>query len=149
MILLDVNVLVSAFRPEMPEHLGTKAWLDRSVSQAVDLGFADGVLCGFVRVVTQKPFDPVAPIANALDFVAALRRIPSCHVVSPNPQQWDIFDSICRRTLSHGKAAQDLYWASFALELACEFITFDQGFARIPGLRWRSPLEDYTRTNPR
>ena len=149
MMLLDVNVLIAAFRPEMPTHIATKAWLDQLVNSSTAFGLVDGVLCGFVRIVTQKPFDPITPIANALDFVRTIRATPNCRIVAPTGIQWDLFDDVCRQTRSHGKAAQDIYWASFALHLDCEFVTFDGGFVRVPGLRWRSPLEPQARTNPR
>ena len=148
-MLLDANVLIGAFRPEMPDHLATKKWLDDTMATGRAFGMVEGLLCGFVRIVTQKPFNPITPIDKALDFASRVRSVPSCRMLGPSPQQWTIFDDLCRRTRSQGRSVQDAYWASFALELDCEFITFDGGFARIPGLRWRSPLEGRARTNPR
>jgi toxin-antitoxin system PIN domain toxin len=149
MMLLDVNILIGAFRPESPDHPAVKAWLEKVMTDRQAFGVADGILCGFVRIVTRKPFDPVTPVDNALDFANAIRGAASYRVVPPNANQWNLFETVCRRTASSGKAAQDIYWASFALDLDCEFITFDGGFSRVPGLRWRSPLEAQARTNPR
>ena len=149
MMLLDSNILIGAFRPELPDHAATRLWLDQLIAQGRPFGVVDGLLCGFVRIVTQKPFNPITPINRALEFVARIRASPSCRLLLPSDKQWAIFADRCRRTGSHGKAAQDAYWASFALELDCEFITFDGGFVRIPGLRWRSPFDAHTRTNPR
>jgi toxin-antitoxin system PIN domain toxin len=148
MMLLDVNVLVAAFRTELPQHADTHAWLNALVRDGQPFGMADGILSGFVRIVTRSPLNPITPIGVALDFAAALRDTPNCRIVAPNPAQWAVFDRVCRATRSHGRAAQDVYWASFALDLDCEFVTFDNGFSRIPGLRWRHPLERRARTNP-
>ena len=148
-MLLDVNVLVAAFRPEFPHHAATNGWLTAMMRDGTSFGLADGILCGFVRTVTRKPFDPITPIEVALNFASMLRDFPTCRIVAASDSQWAIFDPSCRATRSHGKAAQDVYWASFALNLDCEFITFDGGFIRFPGLRWRSPLEPHARTNPR
>jgi predicted nucleic acid-binding protein len=35
----------------------------------------------------------------------------------------------------------DAYLAALAMEHGCEWITTDRGFARFPGLKWRSPLD--------
>src|SRR4051794_37263406 len=111
MMLLDANILIGAFRPETPDHVATKSWLNALIISGRPFGVVDALLCGFVRIVTRKPFDPITPIEIALDFAAALRAAPSCRMVTSSPQQWVIFDQVCRRTRSHGKAAQDAYWA--------------------------------------
>jgi predicted nucleic acid-binding protein len=35
----------------------------------------------------------------------------------------------------------EAYLAAMAIEHGCEWITTDRGFARFPGLKWRSPLD--------
>lgn len=147
MIIPDVNVLVVGFRQEMPDHLATKHWLDEIMMQRRPIGIVEAVAAGFVRVVTQRPFFTSVP--DAFAFINRLRAEPNCRLVSPNAQQWSIFEQVCRATGRGGKAAQDAYWASFALELKCEFVTFDGGFAGMPGLTWRKPTDAHARTNPR
>src|ERR1044072_5992902 len=98
MKLLDVNVLVAAFRVEMPDHRAVKGWLDTLIAGAESFGAVDGVLCGFVRIVTQKPFDPVTPVGKALDFVAAIRLAVNFRSVQPGRSQWSIFEKVCRST---------------------------------------------------
>lgn len=149
MMLLDVNVLVAAHRPEIQRHAEVKRWLEDVMAEGRAFGAADGVYCGFVRVVTQRPFAPTTPINGALDFISLLRAQSNCRRVAPTQRQWEIFDQICRERGFGGKVAQDAYWASFALDLDCDWITLDRGFERIPGLRWRNPLEAQARTNPR
>src|SRR5438128_12656061 len=111
MLLLDVNVLIAAFRPEMPHHLDVKRWLEWLIAEDRPFGVVDALASSFVRVTTQKPFS--TPISLALDFMNRVREAPSCWFIAPNPAQWAIFDRICRATRRHGKGAQDAYWASF------------------------------------
>jgi toxin-antitoxin system PIN domain toxin len=146
--LLDVNVLITALRVEMPHHAFTRAWLNALLRDGPAFGVADGILRSFVRIATQRPFNPITPIDVALDFAAQLRSAPTCRVISATDSQWRMFDRLCRAAHLRGRAAQDAYWASFALDLECEFVTFDHGFGRIPRLRWRSPLKRQARTNP-
>ena len=147
MMVLDVNVLVTAFQPEMPHHPQTKHWLERVMIERRPLGVVDAVAASFVRIVTQRPF--LTSVPEAFAFINRVRAEPNCRTLLPNAQQWAMFERTCRRTRRQGKAAQDVYWASFALELSHEFVTFDNGFAGIPGLTWRSPLDAQPRTNPR
>ena len=149
MLLLDVNVLIRAHRSDLVDHAEVKQWLDGLIASGTTFGFPDGILASFVRIVTQAPFDPVTPIAEALDFASRLRSVPSCRVLSADAVQWAAYESVCRRIGAHGRAAQDVYWASFALTHDAEWLTFDRGFSRVPGLRWRGPLEPRARTNPR
>ena len=149
MLLLDANVLIRSFRADIERDDEVRAWLERLIGDEVPFGFPDGILMGFVRIVTQKPFNPITPIEHALAFAEQLREAPSCHVIAADPLQWSRFVEICRKLRAHGKQAQDVYWASFALSHDAEWITFDGGFSQVPGLRWRSPLEDQARTNPR
>jgi len=148
MLLLDANVLIVAFRADLNEHRQVGVWLDRLIASGEPFGFPEGILMGFVRIVTQKPFDPITPIHDALLFADKLRSVPSCRVIAADTHQWETFVNTCRKVMAHGKKAQDVYWASFALSHDVEWITFDGGFRSVPGLRWRSPFDQAARANP-
>lgn len=149
MLLLDANVLIRSFRADIDGHAEVSRWLERVIADQAPFGFPDGILMSFVRIVTQRPFDPVTPVELALEFAEALRSAPSCVVLPADQRQWETFSGICRRLRAHGRRAQDLYWASFALSHGGEWITFDEGFADVPQLRWRTPFDNQPRTNPR
>jgi len=48
---------------------------------------------------------------------------------------------LCRKVSARGNFISDAYHAALALELGCEWVTLDRGFARFPRLQWRHPLD--------
>ena len=141
MRLVDVNVLVYAFREDTPGHPAYKAWLDALVGSDEAYAVADQVLSGFLRVVTHpRVFHPPTPLEPALAFVDAFRHHPSAVPVAPRGRHWDIFTRLCRDTEARGNLVPDAWLAALAIESGCEFITSDRDYARFPALRWRHPL---------
>jgi toxin-antitoxin system PIN domain toxin len=142
MLLLDVNVLVSAHREDAPDHARYRAWLEGIANGDAAFGLSDLVLSGFVRVVTHpRVFSAPSPLADALAFSEALRERPNCVPIAPGDRHWSLFTALCRRAGTRGNAVPDAYLASLAIESGSEWITTDRGFARFPGLRWRHPLD--------
>jgi toxin-antitoxin system PIN domain toxin len=140
-ILLDVNVLVYAFRDASPDHAAYKGWLEAAIELDEPFGVSELVLSGFLRVVTHpRVFDPPAPVTDALAFAEALRSQPNAVIVAPGAHHWAIFDRLCRSAGAKGNLIADGYLAAVAIEAGCEFITTDRDFSRFPGLRWRHPL---------
>ncbi len=59
MILLDVNILVYAFREDAPEHAKFRGWLEGVASAQSDFATSDLILSDFLRVVTHpRVFNP-------------------------------------------------------------------------------------------
>jgi toxin-antitoxin system PIN domain toxin len=142
-ILLDVNVLVHAFREASPEHEAYRAWLSDILARDEPFALSELVLSGFVRVATHpRVFDPPAPVATALAFANALRSQPNAVVVAPGARHWEIFERLCTAAAAKGNLVADAYLAALAIEAGCEWITADRDFSRFPGLRWRHPLAD-------
>jgi toxin-antitoxin system PIN domain toxin len=141
MLLIDVNVLVYAFRKDSPDHERYAAWLNALVGGDEAYGIADLVLSGFLRIVTHpKIFIPPSSLKRALTFVERVRGCPGCVPISPGPRHWDIFTRLCREAAVRGNLVPDAYLAALAIESGSEWITADRGFGRFPGLRWRHPL---------
>jgi toxin-antitoxin system PIN domain toxin len=140
MILVDVNVLVNAFRGDAPRHGEARSWLEELVYSEGSFGLADLVLSGYLRVVTHpRVFDPPTPLAEAMEFAQALRGQPNCIHVSPGRRHWDIFTRLCREAEARGNLIPDAYLAALAIESGSEWVTTDRDFSRFPGLRWRAP----------
>ena len=81
----DVNVLVSAFRPDHPHHLPARACLNAAVQQAANgrasLMLLDMVVTGFMRITT-NPKILVRPIIEHTLFseivmISDAQRAPS------------------------------------------------------------------------
>jgi toxin-antitoxin system PIN domain toxin len=142
LILIDVNVLVYAFREDAPGHRGFKRWLEDVINADAGYAVSELVLGGFIRVVTHpRIFDPPAKLTDALGFCEALRSQPNCTLVGPGPRHWEIFTDLCRRVSARGNLVPDAYLAALAIETGSEWITTDGDFGRFPGLRWRQPIE--------
>ena len=142
MRLLDVNVLLYAFRDAAPDHAKYRSWLESAVTADEPLGVSELVLSSFVRIATHpRVFDPPATVNQALGFANALRSAPNAVTVAPGSRHWSLFEQLCRRGDARGNLVSDAYLAALAVESGCELVTTDRDFARFPGLRWRHPLE--------
>lgn len=141
MRLLDVNVLLYAFREDVPTHEAYRSWLEDVVSSDEPFGVSDLVLSGFLRIATHpKVFDPPSPLEDALAFAEALRSQPNCLPVAPSSRHWEIFARLCRETDARGNRIPDTFLAALAIDSGCEWITGARGFQRYTGLRWSSPV---------
>jgi toxin-antitoxin system PIN domain toxin len=140
MILPDVNVLIYAFRPEMPQHSRCLRWLQGVVDGNARFAISTLSLGAVVRVTTnRRTFNPPSPIEEAFRFSDYLRALPHCQIVEPRERHWDIFERLCIETNTSGPRVTDAWYAALAIEWGCEWITLDRDYARFPGLRWRIP----------
>ena len=142
MRLVDVNVLVCAFRTDAPGHAAHRAFVQSLIGSDEAYAASDHVLAGFLRVVTHpKVFHPPTPLAPALAFVRAFRERANAVLLAPGARHWGIFTSLCQEAAARGNLVPDAWLAALAIEAGCELVTTDRDFARFPGLRWRHPLE--------
>ena len=141
MQLVDVSVLVYAYREDAPDHGAYRAWLEDLLDADRAYGMADLVLSGFLRVVTHpRVFTPPSPLEHAMGFADQVRNQPHRVAVSPGPRHWDVFQRLCRQAGAKGNLVPDAYLAALAIESGSEWITTDRDYARFPGLRWKHPL---------
>lgn len=141
MQLLDVNVVVHAFRKDLPDHDKYAQWMEELVNGDRTFGVPDLVLSGFLRIVTHpRVFASPSSLDEALAFAEQLRGSPAYVPMHPGPRHWDIFSGLCRSTKARGNLVPDAYLAALAIESGSEWITADRHYRRFPGLRWRHPL---------
>jgi uncharacterized protein len=142
MRLVDVNVLVHAFRVDSPGHAAHRAWVEELVGSDEAYAVSDYVLAGFLRVVTHpRIFHPPTPLESAVAFAHAFRERVNALPVAPGARHWSIFTQLCQVAGARGNLVPDAWLAALAIESGCEFVTTDRDYARFPGLRWRHPLE--------
>jgi toxin-antitoxin system PIN domain toxin len=140
MILADVNVLIYAFRKDVPQHAFCRPWLDAAVSGEARFGISPQVLSGVVRVTTDRRIYTVPSSLNdVLGFCEDLLGQPHCQIVEPGERHWAMFSRLSRETDTRGPRVTDAWFAALAIEWGCEWITLDRDYARFPGLRWRAP----------
>ncbi|HEX3861151.1 MAG TPA: type II toxin-antitoxin system VapC family toxin [Stellaceae bacterium] len=140
MILPDVNVLIYAFRSDLPQHEMCRAWLVDVVSGYEPFGLSPLALSALVRITTNpRAFRTPSHIDEAFGFCDDLLEQRHCQIVEPGGRHWDIFHSLCVETGTHGPRVSDAWFAALAIEWDCEWITCDGDFACFPGLKWRAP----------
>jgi uncharacterized protein len=142
MILADVNVLIYAFREEVPQHALCKKWLDTVILGDERFGLSPLALAAVVRVTTnRRTYTRPSSLETAIGFCDDLLGQPHCQIVEPRERHWDIFRRLCVETNTRGPDVTDAWYAALAIEWSCEWITLDRDYARFPGLRWRTPDE--------
>jgi len=140
MILPDVNVLIYAFRGDVPQHAICRPWLEAVVLGEARFGISPQVLSAVIRITTNpRAYRTPSAIEESIDFCDNLLGQPHCQIVEPGERHWDIFRRVCLETDSRGPRVTDAWFAALAIEWGCEWITLDRDFARFPGLRWQVP----------
>ena len=141
MLLVDVNVLVHAFRADLPRHEEFRAWLESRLLGVEPVGVSELVLSGVLRIVTNhRVFREPSTPEKALGFCDAVRNAPSAIPVRPGPRHWDIFAGLCRSVRARANLVPDAYHAALAIELGATWVSDDLDFGKFPGLRWTRPL---------
>ncbi|MCI0351813.1 MAG: type II toxin-antitoxin system VapC family toxin [Acidobacteriales bacterium] len=142
MLLIDVNVLVRAHRPDAERHGDCRNWLEQTLQTEEAVGFSELVLSAVIRIVTHRGIFAAnpTPLRTAIEYVEQLREHPSAVLLSPGARHWQIFTQLCRVVEARGNLITDAYFAALAIESGADWITTDRDYARFPGLRWRHPL---------
>jgi len=140
MILPDVNVLIYAFRRDLPQHRICRSWLTAVVSGDARFALSPTVLGAVIRITTNgRAFRMPSPLEEAFGFCEDLIGQPHCQIVEPGDHHWDIFRRLCIETDTRGARVSDAWLAALAIEWGCEWVTFDRDYARFPGLKWQVP----------
>jgi len=138
MLLVDVNILVSAYRADAPGHPACRDIVLAMTEGPLPYAVSDLVLSGFLRVVTHpRVFDPPAPTLEALAFANAYRDQPNATPISPGTRHWQIFTFMCESAGARGNLIPAAYLAALAVESGSEWVTADRDFGRFPDLRWK------------
>lgn len=140
MLLLDVNVVLAAYRDDHPDFAVARPWVERLVRAGHQFGVPWVVWWSFLRLVTnRRVFDVPTPLVEALDFVAVLRAQPGYVQLDAGSRHGDLLPKVCVDAEAVGDLMPDAVLATIAAEHGGEVVSFDRDFARFPGLRWRRP----------
>ncbi len=138
MKLFDVNVLVNAFREDVPDHELFFGVLDEAVNAVAPFALSPLVLAAFLRIVTNpRIFKIPSPVDEALAFCDDLLSRPQCRTVVPGPGHWRIFHDLCKQLRAEGNLIPDLWFAALAMESGCTWVSGDRDYAMVPGLDWQ------------
>ena len=141
MILLDVNVMVYAARLDAVDHVRYRRWLEGAMRGTEPVALAEESLAAVVRITTHRKIWK-APLTHdqVFAFIETLLSGRAATTVGPGPNQWEVFQRLCRDADARGNLVSDAWLATTAIEHNATLITTDRDFARFPGLRWRHPL---------
>ena len=96
MMLPDVNVLIYAFRSNLPQHASCRPWLEKVVGSPSRFGIAPLALAAVVRITTNpRLFRVPSEIEEAFAYCNNLLGQPHCQTVVPGEDHFGIF----RRTV--------------------------------------------------
>lgn len=142
LVVPDVNVLIHAFRTDTADHETYAEWLAAAVSDD-QLGIADTITSGFVRIVTHpRIFAEPTPTLAALEFIDAIAARPRATWLHQGAEPWHRLRQIARDDSGvRGNLVPDAHIAALCLSNGAHLATRDRGFARFPGLRFFDPAE--------
>ena len=131
----DVNVLVSAFRPDHPHHLSARAWLDDAVVQAANgrssLSLMGTVVTGFLRTTTHpKIFLETDTLQDVSDFIDSLLSCPGVQFQIQGTT-WLNLRQVCLTQQVSGNLVTDAWIAATVMQSGETLCTFDRDFSRL------------------
>lgn len=140
MKVLDVNVVLAAYRDDHPHHATAKNYLDRLFDSGEQFGVPWVVWWGFLRIVSHpKVFEVPSSPSEALMFVDALRAQPGHVPCEPGPAH----TTLLGQAITDGDAAANLLPDALLVALAAEHgaqvTSFDRDFARFGSHIWNRP----------
>jgi uncharacterized protein len=141
MLLLDANVLIYAFRRDLPQHTTAKQWLERKLFAEEPLELLALSELAFLRITTnRRAFAQPSRFEESLRFLDAVRSCPIVSELHPGPEHRNIFVRMARDYRLRGNDLSDAFVAAAAIEAGAILASADRGFARFRGLRWIDPL---------
>jgi toxin-antitoxin system PIN domain toxin len=138
-LVLDVNVVLAAFRDDHVHHPLVRPWFD-DVLAAVPFSVPAGVWASFLRLTTSRRAFPVpTPLGEAFGFVDAVIANPRHLRLEPGPQHMAMLRRVCEEGNATGELVPDAVIAAIALEHGCAVASLDRDFARFSSIEWVLP----------
>ncbi len=140
MKIVDANVLIYAVNGDAPRHEVAKRWLDDALNGGATIGLSWVAVLAFARLCT-KPNLFARPLstAEALGIVEFWFEQPSVRLVEPTARHLEVLAGLLDAVGTGGNLVNDAHLAALAIEHRGAVVSFDNDFARFPGLRWETP----------
>ena len=140
MLLLDVNIVVAAYREDLPQHELVAEWFENLAEQHEPFTVPPVVWASFIRLVTNRRiFDPPTPLREAFAFVDAVRARSNHVSVAPGPRHLELLRRVCEDAEAVGDLVSDAVLAAIALEHDCVVASLDRDFARFSSIDYVVP----------
>jgi len=140
--LVDANVLLHAVNTDSPHHRSSVAWLDAALSGASTVAFSWVALLTFVRLTTKVGLFPSPLSSNeAFDRVDAWLGCPASVLLEPTARHASLVRELLGEIGAGGNLVNDAHLAALAIEHGAQIVSYDNDFARSPGVEWSRPPE--------
>lgn len=141
MIVPDVNLLLYAYRREMPDHETAWQWWTDLLDGDEQVGIPWSVVIAFLRLMTNRHAMVLAiTIDEAIQCVADWFRHSHVEPISPVDDHMSNIAALLRSVQTGGNIVPDAHIAALALEYNAEVHSNDSDFGRFSGVRWHNPL---------
>ncbi|HEY4003783.1 MAG TPA: type II toxin-antitoxin system VapC family toxin [Pseudonocardia sp.] len=138
MFLLDVNVVLAAFRADHPQHRTVRPWFDELTAGDEPFTVPNTVWASFLRLVTNRRiFGVPTPRDDAFAFIELVCIHPNHLTAAPARRHLGLLRRLCDEADAVGDLVPDAMLAAIALEHGCEVATLDRDFARFSSVRYR------------
>lgn len=140
MLVLDVNVVVAAFRDDHVHHAVARQWFDALLAGAEPFSVPMVVWGSFLRLTTNRRSFPVpTPLSEAFAFVDAVSAHPRHLWLDAGAQHLELLRRICEDADATGDLMPDAVIAAIALEHGAVVASFDRDFARFSSIDYVVP----------
>ncbi len=135
MLVLDVNVVLAAFRDDHVHHAIARPWFDELLAGSQPFSVPTVVWGSFLRLTTNRRSFPVpTPLAQAFAFVDAVSAHSRHLRLDAGPQHLGLLRRICEDADATGDLIPHAVIAAIALEHGGSVASFDRDFARFPSI---------------
>jgi toxin-antitoxin system PIN domain toxin len=141
MILPDINLLLYAYNPHVPQHVKAAAWWEAALNDEELVGLPNEVALGFVRIAAHPRLGPATiPLNRVREVVDSWLELPNVRVLTPAPDHFARVTDLLADAMASGAVVSDAVLAAYAIANRAVLHTNDADFARFPGLEWSNPL---------
>jgi uncharacterized protein len=141
-IIPDVNLLLYAYNDGYPQHEKARGWWEDQVNSNIQIGLADPVIYGFLRIGTNaKVLEIPMSIDEAAGHIEALLEQPNIFSAAAGPQTFRYALRCLRDIGTGGNLTTDAQIAGLAIEWDATVCSNDADFGRFPGVKWTNPLK--------
>jgi len=141
MILPDINLLLYAYNPHVPQHAAASRWWEEVMNGSELIGLPNEVALGFVRIATNPRIGAAAvTVDRARLVVETWLALPVVRILTPPADHFTKVMALVTQAMGSGPLISDAVLASYAIENRAVLHTNDADFSRFPALKWRNPL---------
>jgi toxin-antitoxin system PIN domain toxin len=134
-LVLDVNVVLAAYREDHAHHRVLRPWFEGVLAGPEPFSVPLVVWGSFLRLTTSRRAFPVpTPRAEAFAFVEAVVAQPQHRRLEPGPRHVELLRQVCDEADATGELIPDAVIAAIALEHGCAVASLDRDFARFSSI---------------